>query len=111
MKCTPIYEIQGTNLLSPLSETEVRARGVVTGQTRKGFFIQDPEGGESGCSHAVFVFSPNRKPQIGAFVEVNGRVTDFFLEETDRPTTQIYAVETQTLDEKGPPLKSVWLTA
>ena len=111
MKCTPIHEIQGTNLWSPLAGTEVSARGVVTGRTRKGFFLQDPEGGETGCSHAVFVFSPDRKPPIDAFVEVHGRVTDFLLEKTDRPTTQIHAVDTQTLNKNGPRLKPVWLTA
>ncbi|MBW1870366.1 MAG: hypothetical protein JRI73_14250 [Deltaproteobacteria bacterium] len=84
---------------------------MVTGQTRKGFFLQDPKGGETGCSHAVFVFSPDRKPPIDAFVEVHGRVTDFLLEKTDRPTTQIHAVDTQTLNETGPRLKPVWLTA
>ncbi len=89
----------------------MRARGVVTGTTRKGYFVQDPDGGEAGCSHAVFVFSPRRKPPVGALVEVQGRVTDFVLEETERPTTQIHAGDTRTLEDKGPRVEPVWLTA
>ncbi len=88
----------------------MRTRGVVTGTTRKGYFVQDPHGGETGCSHAVFVFSPRRKPQVGALVEVQGQVIDFLLEETERPTTQIQAVDARTLDDEGPRLKPVWLT-
>lgn len=111
MKYTPIHAIQGSDLRSPLAGTEVRARGVVTGTTRKGFFVQDPDGGEAGCSHAVFVFSPRHRPPLGAIAEVRGQVTDFRLIETDRPTTQIQAVHTQTLATQGPQLEPVWLTA
>ncbi len=111
MKCTPIHAIQGSGLRSPLAGTEVCARGVVTGTTHKGFFVQNPDGGEAGCSHAVFVFSPRRKPPVGALVEVQGQVTDFVLEEAERPTTQIHAVDTRTLADEGPRLKPVWLTA
>jgi predicted extracellular nuclease len=111
VKRTPIHAIQGSDLRSPLAGTEVRTRGVVTGTTRKGFFIQDPDGGEAGCSHAIFVFSPRRKPPVGALVEVQGQVTDFSLDEMERPTTQIHAVDTRTLDDEGPRLKPVWLTA
>ena len=111
MKYTPIHAIQGSDLRSPLAGTEVRARGVVTGTTCKGFFMQDPDGGEAGCSHAVFVFSPRHKPPLGAIAEVQGQVTDFRFIETDRPSTQIQAVDTQTLATQGPQLEPVWLTA
>jgi len=97
--------------LSPLAGTDVLTRGVVIGTTRKGFFIQDPDGGSDGCSHGVFVFSPRDKPSVGAFVEVQGQVVDFLLEETERPTTQIHAAETRLLDDAGPRLEPVWLTA
>jgi len=111
VKRTPIHAIQGSDLWSPLSSEDVRTRGVVTGTTRKGYFIQDPDGGEAGCSHAVFVFSPHRSPMVGALVEVEGHATDFYLEEADRPTTQIYAVDMRTLEDEGPRLNPIWLTA
>ena len=105
MKHTPIFTIQGSGLRSPLEGTEVRTRGVVTGTTREGYFVQDPDGGEAGCSHAVFVFSPRRKAPVGALVEVQGKVKDFLLEETERPTTQIHADEVKTLAVDGPQLE------
>jgi predicted extracellular nuclease len=111
VKRTPIHVIQGSGLWSPLAGTEVRTRGVVTGTTRKGFFVQDPDGGEEGCSHAIFVYSPRSQPPLGALVEVEGKVVDFRMEETERPTTQIQAADMRTLDDEGPRLKPIWLTA
>jgi len=111
VKRTPIHAIQGSGLRSPLTGTEVLARGVVTNATRRGFFMQDPDGGAAGCSHAVFVFSPRQKPLVGALVEVRGQVTDSLLADTHRPTTQLRAVDTQTFDDRGPRLEPVWLTA
>jgi predicted extracellular nuclease len=111
VKRTPIHVIQGSGLWSPLAGTGVRTGGVVSGTTRKGFFVQDPDGGEEGCSHAIFVYSPRRQPPLGALVEVEGKVVDFLLEESERPTTQIQVADMRTLDEEGPGLKPIWLTA
>lgn len=111
MDTTPIHAIQGRGLHSPLTGQEVRARGVVTGSTRKGFFLQDPEGGPADRSHAIFVYHRRRPPRTGSRVEVHGKVVDFREGEVERPTTQIHASGVRTLAKQGPRLDPVWLTA
>jgi predicted extracellular nuclease len=112
VKTTSIHEIQGPGLTSPLAGESVVTRGVVTGRTRKGFFVQDPDGDlESAASHGVFVFSRRRQPPNGALVEVEGDVVDYVPHENERPTTQIGAREIRVLREEGPHIEPVWLTA
>jgi predicted extracellular nuclease len=109
---TPIHEIQGPGLFSPLAGRQVTTRGVVTGATRKGFFIQDPDGDlTDAVSHGVFVFERGRKPPRGSFVEVTGEVIDYQADELSRPTTQIEAESTELVAETGPRIEPVWLTA
>ena len=112
MQITPIHRVQGTGLFSPLEGQEVTLRGVVTGKTRKGFFLQDPEGDvHAPISHGLFVFERGRGPAAGSLVEVRGRVVDYLPDEDARPTTQLKEYETRVLQERGPRIEPVWLTA
>ncbi len=112
MEFTSIQQIQGTGLTSPLAGELVRSRGVVTGSTRKGFFLQDPAGDrQAGSSSGIFVFSPRNRAPIGSFVEVDGTVVDHVAGENERPTTQIAADDLRVLDAEGPRIEPEWLTA
>lgn len=111
-KITPIHRIQGPGLFSPLAGQRVLTRGVVTGATRKGFFIQNPDGDlEQAVSHGLFVFDRRRRPPVGSLVEVAGKVLDYQPEENSCPTTQLLEKSTQVLLEVGPQIEPVWLTA
>jgi predicted extracellular nuclease len=114
MRLTAIPEIQGTDLYSPLAGETVRTRGVVTGSTRKGYFIQVSDkdrAADDQRSQAVFVFSRRDRPPLGALVEVEGKVHDFRTGETDRPTTQIAAARSKVIRKQGPPVSPVPLDA
>ena len=114
MRPTPIPEIQGPTLESPLVGNTVHTRGVVTGNTRKGFFIQLPDKDrdrDDPRPAAIFVFARRNQPPLGALVEVEGKVHDFRTSETDRPTTQIAATGTKVLRKQGPPVTPVPLDA
>ena len=77
MKLTPIQAIQGPDLESPLAGQTVRTRGVAIGNTRKGYFIQDPSGSDDpDVSAGIFVYSRHRDASIGALIEVEGKVID-----------------------------------
>lgn len=111
-RITAIQDIQGTELHSALAESDVLTRGVVIGVTRKGFFLQDPDGDiHANASCGIFVFERRGKPPVGSLVEVAGKVVDFLPDETSRPTTQIEERETRVLREKGPSVEAYWLTA
>ncbi len=112
MQYTPIHQIQGPGLFSPLAGQEVGTLGVVIGATRKGFFIQDPDWdvGED-VSHGIFVFERRRRPPIGSLVEVFGKVVDYQPDVNDCPTTQLVEHATEVLEEQGPRIEPVWLTA
>lgn len=112
MKLASIAAVQGPGLFSPLADSGVRTRGVVTGNTRKGFFLQDPDTEhDPDCSHGLFVFTRRDHPATGALVEVEGKVFDFVATENDRPTTQLVAKRTKLLRKKGPQIQPVWLDA
>ncbi len=112
MKLTPIQAIQGPDLESPLAGQTVRTRGVAIGNTRKGYFIQDPSGSDDpDVSAGIFVYSRHRDASIGALIEVEGKVLDFCKNETDRPTTQIKAEEMSVIDMHGPTITPAWFTA
>jgi hypothetical protein len=112
MPITPIHRIQGPGLFSPLDGQTVTTRGVVIGVSRKGFFIQDPDGDpKEPASHGLFVFERRRRPPIGSLVEVGGKVIDYQLHASARPTTQLAERSTRVLSEQGPPIEPVWLTA
>lgn len=112
MQLTSIEAIQGSGLYSPLAGQDVRTRGVVTGTTRRGFFLQDPEGDPEGsASVGIFVYERRGKPQVGSLVEVSGRAVDYTAGDNARPTTQIEERETVIIREDGPKVEPVWLTA
>ncbi len=76
MQITPIHRIQGPGLFSPLDGQTVTTRGVVTGATRKGYFIQDPDGDvNEAVSHGIFVFERRNRPPVGSLVGVLGTTT------------------------------------
>jgi len=125
----PIHAVQGDGLLSPLTGKVVRIRGVVTGHSRKGYFVQDPIGtADPHVSDAVFVFSPRRKARVGLHLELVGKVLDFASGDNTRPTTQIKALEVRLLSPEHagaaagstagegtgnatPAIEPTWLTA
>lgn len=114
MQITPIHHIQGPGLFSPLEGRTVPTRGVVTGATRRGFFIQDPDGDVSeAVSHGIFVFERRRghRPPVGSLVGVAGTVVDYQPDASSRPTTQLVEAATNVLAETGPRIEPVWLTA
>ncbi|MDA0334470.1 MAG: endonuclease/exonuclease/phosphatase family protein [bacterium] len=106
-----IQTIQGDGLQSPQAGHVVRTRGVVTGATRKGFFIQDPEAETTDtASCGLFVFSYEHRPAIGTMVEAEGRIVDFIRDEGDRPTTELGLQVLRELG-RGPAIEAFWLTA
>lgn len=112
MPFTPIHRIQGRGLFSPLNDQVVTTRGVVTGLTRRGFFLQDPEGSaDAEESHGIFVYERRGRPAVGSYVEVSGRAIDYVPFENARPTTQIEEVSTRVLEERGPDIEPFWLTS
>ena len=55
---TPIYEIQGTALTSPLNGSQVTTTGIVTAVDDNGFYLQDAAGdGNTATSDGIFVFT------------------------------------------------------
>lgn len=106
-----IQELQGSGLRSPFAGQLVTTRGVVTGKTRKGFFLQDPAPDDSDASPGIFVFSPRRQPAMWCFAEVTGKVLDFLADEDDRPTTQIQADNTEVLQNRRMDIEPIWLNA
>ncbi|MFK7742542.1 MAG: endonuclease/exonuclease/phosphatase family protein [Planctomycetota bacterium] len=112
MSLTPIHRIQGSGLFSDLDGQTVTTRGVVTGSTRKGFFIQDPEGDvDEAVSHGVFVFERRRQPSVHSLVEVEGKVVNYQPAPNARPTTQLVERTTRVLLDRGPQIRPFWLTA
>ncbi|MFT7699847.1 MAG: putative extracellular nuclease [Candidatus Krumholzibacteriia bacterium] len=112
MNIVPIHKIQGPGLYSPLKGEKVSTRGVVTGTTNKGFFIQDPDGDlNEDVSHGLFVFGRRDKPRAGSLVEVSGKVFDFQMNEADRPVTQLVVENIQVVDQHGPKITPVWFTS
>ncbi len=111
-----IQEVQGQQLYSPYAKEVVCVVGVVTGRSRNGFFIQDPEidpNERAGSSSGIFVFAQQPPADlgrgVGMLVSVIGEVFDFAKEENDRPTTQILLESLEVLQmscELPPP---VWL--
>lgn len=112
MPITPIHELQGPGLFSPVAMQTVTTRGVVIGASRKGYFIQDPEGDvNDAVSHGIFVFARRRRPAQGSLLEVSGTVVDYRPDTSARPTTQLIGRATRELAEQGPRIEPVWLTA
>ena len=108
---TPIHAVQGAGLRSAFASRAVRVQGVVTGHSRKGFFVQDPHGSEDPfCSDALFVYSRRRRAQVGLLFALVGVVVDYVRGENARPTTQLKVLEIRAVGEDHPPIEPVWLT-
>ena len=77
---TPIYEIQGAALRSPLEGDSVTTTGIVTAVDSNGFYLQDPNGdGDTATSDALFVFtSSDPGVSVGDELNVSGTVSEFF---------------------------------
>ena len=87
---TPIYDIQGSGLTSPLVGTEVALEGVVVGDFQNnampdngdlnGFHVQDPTGdGNPATSDGVFVYYSSNATDVavGDGVRVRGTVSEY----------------------------------
>ncbi|MEO0837074.1 MAG: endonuclease, partial [Cyanobacteria bacterium J06642_3] len=76
---TPIFDIQGAALVSPLNGEEVTTTGIVTAVDTNGFYIQDPTGdGDDATSDALFVFTGSAPGvEVGDELEVAGTVSEF----------------------------------
>ena len=119
---TPIHLVQGTGLISPMSGQNVRVRGVVTGKTRHGFFVQDPERPAGAYSDglgssAIYVSAQFEQVSgmklVGALVDVEGVVLDFTRDENDHPCTQIQLEWVSIVEgaNAAPDLPVLWLSA
>jgi predicted extracellular nuclease len=86
---TPIYEIQGDGVSSPLSGEVVNTEGIVTVDLQmsselSGFFIQDRKGdGDPATSDGLFVYhrdywSPSFDPSVGDLVRVQGTISEYY---------------------------------
>ncbi|MBI3959591.1 MAG: hypothetical protein HY328_12350, partial [Chloroflexi bacterium] len=61
---TPIYEIQGDGLKTPLAGEDVNALGIVIGVGPAGFYLQDPTGDDNpASSDGIYVYQ-GRKPSV-----------------------------------------------
>jgi len=89
---TPIYDIQGSGMTSPLAGSEVALEGVVVGDFQDnaspdsgnlgGFYVQDPAGdGDAATSDGIFVYAPAVEALDvgpGDHVRVRGRVSEYY---------------------------------
>ncbi len=81
---TPIYDIQGAGLSTPLYGVTLATEGVVVGDFQEGgkngFFIQDPAGdADALTSDGVFVYAPSAMDvSIGDLVRVEGTVGEYY---------------------------------
>lgn len=77
---TPIYQIQGAALTSPLEGESVTTTGIVTAVDSNGFYLQDPDGdGNIATSDALFVFTSDAPGvSVGDELQVSGTVSEFF---------------------------------
>jgi predicted extracellular nuclease len=86
---TPIYQVQGNGLASPLVGTEVAVEGIVVGDFQNnglpdngdlnGFHVQDPAGdGDPTTSDGIFVYAPGGMDvSVGDAVRVRGTVSEY----------------------------------
>jgi predicted extracellular nuclease len=82
---TPIYTVQGTSDISPLSGTVQTVQGVVVGDYEgpspnlRGYYLQEATGdGVPETSDGIFVFNfNNNSVTLGSLVRVTGQVQEF----------------------------------
>ena len=109
---TPICDVRGTGTLSEMAGQIVTVRGVVTGVSRRGFFIQNVKPGpDPQVSDALFVFSPKWPAPPGSLLEVRGKVVDYVKEENGKPVAQIKQKNVRVLKQRGPDIPAFEFTA
>lgn len=84
-RIVPIYQLQGSGLVSPYAEKWVDSYGLVTGVVRDGFYLQDPIGdGDPATSDGIFVYTYKR-PTVtsGECVVVTRALVTEFYEKTE----------------------------
>ena len=94
---TPIHDIQGTGATSPIVGSVVTTRGIVTGVTANGFFVQEEDAdvdADPATSEGIFVFTSSAPPAAAAFtahVQVTGTVSEFVpsADPLQPPSTQL----------------------
>ncbi len=82
---TPIYQIQGNGLATPLQGRYLDTYGVVTGLVPNGFYLQDPVGDDDPTtSDGIYVYT-NKPPtvQLGDCVQLQRAYVDEFYEKTE----------------------------
>ncbi|MFH1331347.1 MAG: ExeM/NucH family extracellular endonuclease [Actinomycetota bacterium] len=81
---TPIYQVQGSGLASPLAGTEVAVEGVVVGDFQtgglNGYYLQDPVGdADATTSDGIFIYAPGGTAvNVGDGVRVRGAVSEYY---------------------------------
>jgi uncharacterized protein len=96
---TFIHDVQGNGASSPIVGASVTIRGIVTGVTATGFFVQEEDvdfDADPLTSEGVFVFTSSAPPVAAAFraqVQVIGTVSEFVpsADPQDPPSTQLTA--------------------
>jgi len=111
-KITPICDVRGAGLSAEMAGQVVTVRGVVTGISRQGFFLQNVRPGpDASISDALFVFSPKWQAPQDALLDVTGKVVDFTKEEDGKPVTQIKLDNVRVVKKQGPVISPYELTA
>jgi predicted extracellular nuclease len=109
---TPICKIRGKGPWAEMAGQVVTVRGVVTGISRHGFFIQNVKPGPNpGVSDALFVFSPKWPAIKGALLDVSGQVVDYVKVENGKPVTQIKLENVRVVKKRGPVIRPFEFTA
>lgn len=109
---TPICDIRGDGPWAAMAGQVVTVRGVATGLSRHGFFLQNTRPNlKPGISDALFVFSPKWPAPIGALLELSGQVQDYIKQNNGKPSTQIKLENVRVLKKRGPEIEPFELTA
>lgn len=97
------HDVQGAGSVSPLADTTVSVRGVVTARALDGFFLQTEPGNEdadANTSEGLFVFTGGAPAaaQAGHLVQVTGSVSEFVpvADPASPSRTQLTAVSSVT---------------
>ena len=96
-----IHDIQGNGASSPIVGASVTIRGIVTGVTATGFFVQEEDvdfDADPLTSEGIFVFTSSAPPVAAAFsaqVQVTGTVSEFVpaADPQDPPSTRAHSAD------------------
>lgn len=96
---TPIYDIQGDGMSSPLVGQEHATEGIVVGDFqvggKDGYYIQDATGDTDPLtSDGVFVYDTDLDVNPGDHVRVRGTVVEYFNLTEISPVTQVWVCST-----------------